>query len=284
MSLQNATPAPKKAEIESHVRDELAKTFALIHDQHFVDITDVASKVNINSRYARELVGILVNHGWAEEVTSPDGDTVWGLHEDLVKMEDEAAVTAKFTTWLDARMPAPRTATPTKGTSAPKSPRAPRNPAAATKPCLCGCEALSSREYAPGHDARHAGQVAREIAQTVIANGGWVGTEDEVRDALNELPSQKLRDKAYAHAGRLVEKASKLKTDEPATPAPTPVYGTVKIGRWTYHAKQVDNVVTRSEVKPGSEASNAADNLKDLEYKIPVTNNSTFKPYTTQPA
>ncbi|AZS08035.1 hypothetical protein SEA_GREENHEARTS_56 [Arthrobacter phage GreenHearts] len=142
--------------------------------------------------------------------------------------------------------------------------------AVTTRHCTCGCgEATSSAKtmYKPGHDARHAGNVARAIAEAVLN-----GTEAEV--SLTDLPTANLVHKADAMSKRLVEKArakadrtaARKPSDKPAKPAakisevvaaeeaahaeeeaakvPEPMfdevdkhiytYGTVKIGRWEY--------------------------------------------------
>ncbi|ALY08589.1 hypothetical protein BENNIE_53 [Arthrobacter phage Bennie] len=75
--------------------------------------------------------------------------------------------------------------------------------ATTTRHCNCGCgEATSSSKtmYKPGHDARHAGNVARAIAEAVLA-----GTEPKA--SLKDLPSANLVHKADAMSKRLVEKA-----------------------------------------------------------------------------
>ncbi|AZS08712.1 hypothetical protein SEA_LENNOX_53 [Arthrobacter phage Lennox] len=80
-----------------------------------------------------------------------------------------------------------------------------------TRHCNCGCgEATSSSKtmYKPGHDARHAGNVARAIAEAVLA-----GTEPKV--SLKDLPSANLIHKADAMSKRLVEKA-RAKADRAA--------------------------------------------------------------------
>jgi len=62
--------------------------------------------------------------------------------------------------------------------------------------CLCCDQPISSRGlyYKQGHDARHAGEVARAILRA--------GTEADHSVYLNALPTQPLRDKALAIVGR----------------------------------------------------------------------------------
>lgn len=149
--------------------------------------------------------------------------------------------------------------------------------AVTTRKCTCGCgEATSSAKtmYKPGHDARHAGNVARAMAADYNDAGN--------ADKLEALPTANLQHKAKMMAARLVSKeAAKLERaagrktpakvqDKPAKPAgkiaevvaaeeaahaeetatevpepmfedETPVYrerGFVKIGRWEYPLRE----------------------------------------------
>lgn len=92
------------------------------------------------------------------------------------------------------------TAAPAEAT-APAAPKAAKvaTSKAAPKPCRCGCEALAAGKslYRPGHDARHAGQVARTAARYILV--GEVVPETVWAD----LGSDKLVAKAKAHAERL---------------------------------------------------------------------------------
>ena len=98
--------------------------------------------------------------------------------------------------------------------------------------CLCECgEAVGSKaNYRPGHDARHAGQVARQAADDL----------ENLAQYLKQLPSTALRRKALRHAERLA----------PASPkAPS----RVKIGRWDYPMRwTTDNKMERNTKRDGS--------------------------------
>lgn len=86
-----------------------------------------------------------------------------------------------------------------------------------TRRCNCGCgEATSSSKtaYKPGHDARHAGQVARAMAAAKI-NG-----DATYSPALDTLPSPKLRAKAEAMAKRIVQQVSEKASKAARKPAP----------------------------------------------------------------
>lgn len=105
--------------------------------------------------------------------------------------------------------------------------------------CGCGCgTVVKSRKslYAPGHDARHAGLVAREVVAT--------GDMSLIKSA---LPSVALRDKATAMATRLAEKPVKSSSAKAST-----VVESVKVGRWTYPARKVNGKVERNTKRDGS--------------------------------
>lgn len=55
--------------------------------------------------------------------------------------------------------------------------------------CKCNCGETVSNFYRPGHDARHAGQVARQVHQA------WLGGQ-EATNILKQLPSVALQVKA----------------------------------------------------------------------------------------
>jgi hypothetical protein len=89
--------------------------------------------------------------------------------------------------------------------------------AVTTRRCNCGCgEATSSSktQYKPGHDARHAGSVARDLAAFWI-NGG----EGTKHSMLDELPSPKLQAKATAMAKRIVEQVAEKAAKAARKPA-----------------------------------------------------------------
>lgn len=161
--------------------------------------------------------------------------------------------------------------------------------ATTTRACQCGCgESTSSSKtfYRPGHDARHAGIVARDDAAS--AQEGH-----ERQFSYEDLPTEALRTKARAMAERLVAKATKAPQDrkpkqdakaagnkadkkataelvrqeeeahaaEEAAKVPTPEWddnlefqiGETKVGRWTYPTRTFpDGKVLRNTKRDGS--------------------------------
>lgn len=91
----------------------------------------------------------------------------------------------------------------------------PKAPALRVCPCGCKEHVAGSATYRPGHDARHAGQVAKAIAAKPA---------DAVA-LLESLPTRALQVKARDHAVRLIAKteakASKPEV-KPATKKATP--------------------------------------------------------------
>ncbi len=63
-------------------------------------------------------------------------------------------------------------------------------------PCLCGCGEPTARNYRPGHDARHVGQLARAVV---------AGAADK-RAALRALPTEALRAKLTRAADKAANK------------------------------------------------------------------------------
>lgn len=157
-----------------------------------------------------------------------------------------------------------------------------------TRACNCGCgESTSSSKtfYRPGHDARHAGMVARDFAAYLV--GGGEGTSHSM---LDELGTEALRLKARKMAERLVAKAAapqdrKAKQDKKASEKADKkavaslvaqeeaahaeqeaakraeaeaaiqedeVHGTVRVGRWSYPAIKTAAGVVKNTKRDGS--------------------------------
>jgi hypothetical protein len=225
---RTSTKAPTKREIEEHTRDDLREVYMLAFDQFAITPSDINiyTTDRINTRYARELLGVLVHEGLLVVSDVNGEEDVWqvaqpGTHDEV--SEEEASTF--IDKWLAERIPTanPAASTPTATSPQKSTPKAVKNP---TGKCRCGCdENVAKSNYRPGHDARHAGQVARAIAE----NGGdWV--------LLDALPSEALRQKARDMAGRLLAKAAaKTKTD-------TPPIVKAKVGRATYEGIVEDGV------------------------------------------
>lgn len=102
------------------------------------------------------------------------------------------------------------------------------------KGCGCGCGQPVGRKatYRPGHDARHAGQVARAAVESFRAGEGTLLA------GIKGLPSDALRVKALVMAQGIIAKGESKKTGQatPVNPAQE-MTGAAKVGRWTYPAR-----------------------------------------------
>jgi hypothetical protein len=105
-------------------------------------------------------------------------------------------------------------------------------------PCACGCGFGVNHPqstYLPGHDARHAGQVARKAADLLRGEFGYTRDSERIIEMFRPL-SGRLQDKANRLLDRLLAPRPAKKAKKVA--APKFVTGTVKIGRWAYAARR----------------------------------------------
>jgi hypothetical protein len=114
--------------------------------------------------------------------------------------------------------------------------------------CKCGTcgeivGSMGKSLYRPGHDARHAGNIARYVAET--------GDDTKI----NDLPTDALRNKAENMVTRLRAKAQ-VKADRDAAKANKTAKWTegepVKVGRWTYPTRTNGKTTQRNENRDGS--------------------------------
>lgn len=115
--------------------------------------------------------------------------------------------------------------------------------------CKCGCgkrTRFTSSNYLPGHDAKHKGQIAREI----IATGD--------KGLINQLPSPALQEQAKELVAKWVAKGKAPGGPKLAKKSEAPVQPKakleVKIGRWTYPVKKHAGSYLRNDKRDGSGA------------------------------
>lgn len=228
MTTTKATKAPTKREIEASARDDLREVYLLAFDQFAITPSDVEvyTTDRINTRYARELLGVLVHEKLLAVGDNGEGEDVWqvvnpGTYDEHTE-EEAVAVIDEF---LNRKIPT--STTPKKETKVTTTATRPTSskPKNETGKCLCGCgENTAKSNYRPGHDARHAGNIAREIAANYATPGF------DRRTLLAALPSDALKAKAEAMAERLTTKAEAKKK-----PVETRVFtAKAKVGRTTY--------------------------------------------------
>lgn len=194
---------------------DLTIAYNRVRDYAGSDISDVAAVLGSGTRYAREIVGLLVHTGLLVE--DADGLQIANDTEDVVH-------------WVEAQRQ-----------NAPE-PKLESNQI--KHPCRCGCGFNTNHPgstYLPGHDARHAGHVARAM--------GDPGLSDEQRSKLLEgLPSQALQAKAIDLAMRWATKAEAKGKTRTITAT-----GSAKKGRWTYPTRTwSDGVTERNAKRDGS--------------------------------
>lgn len=215
----------------THV-DDLRQAYLQIFDSFAASTADLAHG-HINSRYARELSATLAKAGLVELTENSEGEEYWqvvdpGTYDNYTREEAEA----RFNEWASVK-PA--------GTGAGQSATARsslKSGATGPHPCGCGCgETITSRAvYRPGHDARHAGEVARSVAEQVMATGGGLANLETDADRFEVLPSAALREKALKMANRILAKKMAQGKNRTLTRNTKPekvlhVEGTAKVGK-----------------------------------------------------
>lgn len=297
----HTTAAPRKAEITSHMRQDLRDTYLAVADAGVADIATIEDKVRANTRYARELLGVLEH---ANLIVKPDeAGQEWEINADHYKDRayNEIETADLIDEWLTEKL-GPVTSTkaspPTRTATTPPKTRVPSK-ASPSGTCLCGCGRATRKSFAPGHDARFAGMVAKELASKTIADPTGMSSE-QVGSILSILPSQPLRDKAWKQAQSLIGKAS----NKQATPKsdtvsahfagmeaakqeiePDYTYGVVKIGKNRFAARRDnDGVIMRhNKALPNTVIPLAT--YAELDYTGSVEGNpaKSFKTLEVQP-
>lgn len=157
-----------------------------------------SSEGRVNMRYARELLGTLVQANLVTVETVNGEEEVWQTVPTYDTMDAQEAE-AKIDAFLN-------TTTATESGSKPANAKKDTTMTTATPTevhdCYCGCgEKVPAKSfYRPGHDARHAGVIGRKIAANYNVKGF------DRRDLLNALPSDRLVAKAEGIAEKAIEK------------------------------------------------------------------------------
>ena len=112
--------------------------------------------------------------------------------------------------------------------------------------CLCGCglaPSSSTSTYRQGHDARHAGIIARAMLDVAINS-----EDSDPMDELKKLPSPALRGKALLHFERLMDRHARAE----ARAQRGWTLGTAKKGRWVYPARRKGQVTQINTKRDGN--------------------------------
>lgn len=269
-SMPDTTPvnadlhAIKPNPVDPNVVNDLRTVYLFVHASaivasvpEIIEGTEVGTRSGrANRRYVMELLHVLMSVEGDDGAPlvvineepphsgDPDDPHTWYQVDKTVDYHSADEAAEYFDRIMAAYVPPVKK--PSK--SAPRTPRNATNPADLPL-CLCGCgEPVTNRKrnYRPGHDARHAGQVARELVEMMK-----LGTNSQARKKMLEgLPTDSLRAKAAAMADRISAKATM--TRKSTTPSDARrkevlaeesakaklVAGKVKVGRWSYPANR----------------------------------------------
>lgn len=219
---------------------ELHEVYLMAFDNMSVDPVTVEQETDgrIGARFARELIGTLAQANLLGEVEI-EGETLWQTSFS-VDEADRSEVETFIDEFLGLKKAKPaKKATATSGKATTKH--------EGYHPCGCGCgeNVPAKSNYRPGHDARHAGQVGREIAVNYATPGF------DRRELLAALPSDALKAKAELIADKAIERSSKKSS-------PTFTEGTAKVGKNTVKARMTNDgieVLDGAEWKPASKSA-----------------------------
>lgn len=210
-------------------RTDLRDVFLATQDMPVVTIGTVSEEFDgrVNKSYARLILATLTDMGLLYEAAADAPGSHEGYHWD---QGDSQA----FDDAWEARFndPEARVAGDTKEKNMTEP--------ATSKPITCGCgchqNVAKGRIYRPGHDARHASAVAREVASMTVP-------AERARYIENHLPTQALRIKAQGQASRLIDRASAKASKPTRTANPNASWeaGEAKVGRWIYPARRKPN-------------------------------------------
>lgn len=241
---------PTKQQITADIAKDLRHVYLVTFDQFATDVSEVALEVGDNTRYARELLGVLTHHNMVGETEDGDGKQAYqvinpGTYDNVTRDEAEAAIDAFLATHLGTKAPTAKKAKSNGGSAA-------TTVSAEGSPCLCGCGEPTGKKsnYRPGHDARHAGEVGRAIAAEFNTPGF------DRRTLLDALPSDLLKAKAEAIAEKAIEKAQKKSaTSAPAEPE-ADIEGIITVGKAEVAAvRKPDGTIERVDGKAVSKTA-----------------------------
>lgn len=213
---------------------DLKRVYQTIFDAFAISTSEIADTLKgINTRYARELCGALQQGNLITLTEDGEGSEAWQTNDPGTYDSHEWAEAEKIIdNWLGVKPPSPLNATSSKGAS-PRSSL--KSGATGPHPCACGCgEVLHTRSvYRPGHDARHAGAVGRQVAREVMETGGGAADLETDADRFAVLPSDALRAKALRIANKELGTLMRQGKNRTLTRNTKPAYveGIVKVGK-----------------------------------------------------
>lgn len=241
--------------INPALADDLRFTYLHAFDSFATNPGDLVDATrgtsNVNQRYARELLGILVNAGVLTIEDVNGEEDVWqvakpGTYDEITR---EAAVDF-IDQWLAEHggktvVKSIEKAIKAESKAKAKSGAWTSNGEAINCLCGCGVQVGGKSRYRPGHDARHAGNVARTLAKQILA-GEYKTVGDASIDPMDGIDSERLRGKVLAIAEGIVDKASKSSTKATTRWVDA---DPIKKGRWTYPARRLEGGPASGQVQ-----------------------------------
>lgn len=251
-------------------------------ENHPIDPIMVADQFDVNPRYARELLGVLVNLG-ALGILEEDGEDVWGITQ-----VGRDRLTVKLDTTSSNGVKSNMKGTETEPARKRKERKmSVKTEAAAsqldTSVCHCGCGLAVSKKalFRPGHDARMVSQlvalvvgasnagfgrapeaftdadttfakstedIQARINKTTQAVAHWYGAPLASKFDSAAMSAWAKYDKPVKVRAPKAPKASKAKVDE----SNWVDNGTVRVGRWDYPAQEFNGQSRRNTKRDGS--------------------------------
>lgn len=191
------TKQPTRKQIEASMVEDLRTAFEFVQKHEPTTPSDLAGDAvnSFNSRYSRELFGVLRDN--ADLITEAEEDG------DFVLTPTALESSNPFGEWLTE---AGLNATPSSTRSGEVTAKLVNEGGE----CYCGCTGRTSSTksfYLPGHDARHAGQIGKAIAAARLDESADAESiKENVQVLLQELPSDKLTEKASNIGNRIFSK------------------------------------------------------------------------------
>jgi hypothetical protein len=238
---------------------DLRTAYLQTYDSFAITPGDIveSSEGRVNMRYARELLGVLVNAGLVAVSENGEGEDVWQTYPDtydtMTREEAEAKIDAFLNDPTTNTIENPKETTMSTDTTTKTKP--------VTGKCTCGCGAdLTGKSlYKPGHDARHAGNIGRKVAETSDESLYNDLTSDALVAKAKRITENALAKEAKKDAAAKAK--AEAKANKTAKVEPEPEQGIIKVGKNEYAAtRKADGTVTYfkgDEEKVASKAASA---------------------------
>lgn len=205
----------------------------LLADDKVEHPTDITEEIgSVNHRYARELLGLLVTQGLAEQVDGEEGGewvTRWHATESGSILARQTAA------WLNGSSTETTGHSPKEHKMPNKTKTASKAKATATKTpktlkdCGCGCGTQVKGQFAQGHDAR---MVSQEVAK-ITAPSQVQAVRNSIAKSFSEHLAAKFETAAHNRIAKANAPKRERKAAAPRKSTSKPKTVEAKVGRWT---------------------------------------------------